>query len=302
MKQITCIFFVISFVLLFIGCGKGPTIDPEQIAYNTSMRIKKTSIEFSGDDDTHINVLEQKCKELHELDACYMAGLYYEKQVKTNSAMLDKAFYYYNLGCFHFYDGGFLKKKLEYKTDGYCCLGQARIFKKKENISTFYQPLAAMQLKRAADYYYSQEDFEQALEYYLATIQKAKLYDANIYYILSQMALKGEGQEVDYKLSKEYYYKYLPKDALKLPNMELLKTLIFSRFENQSDNVHIEERITLNENGTIEEVILTKQSEDEIINQEFIKQSKEKIYHPIPSVYGIKTMIVPVNFVIKFNE
>lgn len=291
MKQVTCIFFVISFVLLFIGCGKGPTIDPDQVAYNTSMGIKKASISFSGNEDNDVNVLHKKCKDLHELDSCYMAGLYYEKQSETNSSMQDKALYYYDLGCFHFYDNGFLKKNIQYKTDKYSCLGQARIFKNKKDIPNYWLPLPAVQFKKAAEYYYKEGDFEKALEYCLATITKGKFYDANIYYILSQMALKGEGQKIDYELSKKYYLQYI-LNSIELKNADFLKMLIHKRLH--TDSVSMELKMTLNADGTVGDVNLTKPSDDDMVNQEFVKQIKERTYHPIPAEYGMKTIEIPI--------
>ncbi|WP_026803381.1 hypothetical protein ACN2EN_03545 [Aliarcobacter lanthieri] len=236
--------------------------------------------------DMTIEEMKKDCEGKDQFKSCYRLGREYLKNNDINLALT-----YYSKGCYGYYEIGFINKKRIVREDIYSCVKEAEILKDKKE---YKNSQTKSKLIYVADYYFKNNDFTKAYEYYENSLKyqsmlfEQEIYSKQIFFNMSQILLKGTDKiQQNIKLSELYYIKSLQYEIY---NMIRGAVIVQIRLNKIYPRIEVDTEISAD--GKIINTIITTIPKDENISSKVYKLLQEYNFNPIPKEYNLQQIKV----------
>lgn len=226
--------------------------------------------------------MKEDCNGKDEFKSCFRLGKEYFENNDVNLALT-----YYSKGCRSWYDTGIINKISVERRDINSCLKEAEILKDYKDLDPKIKNKS--RLEYVADYYFINEDFAKAYEYYQAYLKENKDGNQDILYNMSKILLNGLGgipQNIE--LSEIYFLRALRFEVSSVINKSLRIYKILNKFPT------MKMKIEILANGKVSDIIIIKTPNDETVIPKLEKDLMKYTFHLIPNEYITRKIIIPI--------
>jgi|GEM_PF-4731376 len=185
---------------------------------------------------------------------------------------------------------GLFISKIIIRKDLNNCLKLAEIVKdyKLSDLKNLYKN----KLEYVANYYFNNEDFTKAYEYYQAFIKEDEYANKDVFYNMSKILLEGLGGiSKDIKLSEIYYLKGLIAEISDV----IYKALIKYRVLNDNQLPKMQMQIKILANGQVSNISIIQAPDDKSVIPRLVQKLSEYTFPNIPKQYHKQEYLFPIH-------